>query len=270
MQRQGTKRLGTQLVDEVGRRVQQDSWPPRTPDDPPTRSGAAAPRPEHPTPRQPPARHRTERRRPRLGSHIRLAMLPAAPLGLRDQGLGGPGDRRAGHQIVPDLPDPEVARLSRTLRSGANRYWPTSPPAASPTAEPKRSTCPPKRPDGSPTASATSTTTGSGTLLVADESRPYRQRPNHAQRRRARLRDWIVAGTTPLLPEFGGRAAAVIAMSPRMPSRRGCPREFRRHGGATRVAGCGPSRSDGTPCRHSGSCIGNATGGARIAMHCRL
>ena len=76
--------------------------------------------------------------------------------------------------------------------------------------------------------------------------------------------------TTTPLPGFGGRAAAAMAMSPRTPSRRGCPREFRRHEGPFRVAGCGPSRLDGTPCRHSGSCIGNATGGARNAMYCRL
>ncbi len=82
---------------------------PTHPDDRGRTPHGQADRPVEPTPRG---------RRPPLGSHHRLALLPTAPLDLpRPQPAAG---RRLAEKVIdtlPTCPIPEIARLGRTLRA---------------------------------------------------------------------------------------------------------------------------------------------------------
>ena len=79
---------------------------------------------------------------------------------------------------------PRSSDSARLCAAGARRSWPTSQPAASATAGQKRSTASSRRPGGWPTASATSPTTASGSCSPPTAHAPtdadHRSRPNHA------------------------------------------------------------------------------------------
>ncbi len=157
-------RLGTAVVDEVRRRVQQGTVGHRGHTRPAVQDPrAAAPRRRapHRTPGRPP-RRRPGRRRPRPRGHAGLAVPPTAALDLpRRQPHRRPPGRRDRDRDVPDLPHrrgrpprPHPASLE-TAGAGLLRHR-----RRYPTAAPRRSTCSSRRPAASPTGSATSPTTG--------------------------------------------------------------------------------------------------------------
>ena len=77
--------------------------------------------------------------RPEHEEVTRLVRRAEAPPGLPAPQAGrGPEDRRAADRFAADVSGPRVARLGRTLSSGARRCWPTSTPTAQATGAPRR------------------------------------------------------------------------------------------------------------------------------------
>ena len=137
-------RLGTQVVDEVRRRVQQDTLGRRGHKDDPLYKirGLLRHGVEHLTERQQAKlSHCLDAGDPRRRGERGLAVLPAAPLDLPRRAGQGPRDRRQGARQLPQLPDPR-GRPARPHppRLASPSAWPTSTPAVSPTAAPKPST----------------------------------------------------------------------------------------------------------------------------------
>jgi transposase len=115
-------KLGSQMLDEVRRRVQQDTLGHRGhKSDPLYRIGQPAP-PWRRAPDRPaggPPRRRPGRRRPGLAGQHRLAVLPATPRSIYHASTPAAGADIATRVIAsfPSCPIPEVARLGRTLRA---------------------------------------------------------------------------------------------------------------------------------------------------------
>ena len=136
-------RLGTQVVDEVRRRVQQATLGHRGYKEDPLYKIRGL------------LRHGVERLTDRQSARLDACLDAGDPnlevtvawhcyQQLRSAYHAGPQHGRTIAEKVIDsfhsCPIPEVARLGRTLRPGGLRCWPTSTPTASPTAAPKPST----------------------------------------------------------------------------------------------------------------------------------
>ena len=105
----------------------------------------------------------------------------------------GPPPRRAGDRQPAHLPHPRARPPGPHAAGLATRSWPTSKPAACPTAAPRPSTASSKRPAAWPTAPATSTTTGYACSWPPTGNGPTPDAPSpsphdHPQRRSASLR----------------------------------------------------------------------------------
>ena len=156
-------KLGTQAVDEVRRRVQQEIHGHRGRKNDPLygirtilRCGQEK---------------LTERQRARLDraivaderhDEVLVAWLCAQQLRSADKAKNPVEGRRIAEKVLASLPTcpiPEIKRLGKTLKHGARRSWPTSTPAARTTAAPKRSTASSNSTAAVPAASATGSTT---------------------------------------------------------------------------------------------------------------
>jgi hypothetical protein len=73
-------------------------------------------------------RNLTDRERARLKAPSKPRTRPSRSPSPGRPTSGWAATGRTRHRHVPDLPDPEVARLRRTLPPGKSRYWPTSTP----------------------------------------------------------------------------------------------------------------------------------------------
>ena len=171
-------KLATQVVDDVRRRVQQDTTGHRGRKNDPLyrirnilRAGE-----EHLTDRQRARLARRVHRRRDDTSRSRLAWRCAQQVRSAYHQDTPAAGRRVAEKIVATFatcPIPEVARLGTTLRRVARaRSWATSTPAARATAAPKPSTASSSSTAASPEASATETTTASGCSSSAAAYRP--------------------------------------------------------------------------------------------------
>ena len=127
-------KLGTQVLYEVRRRVQQEQLDRRGHRDDPLYKirGLLRHGLEHleRTPTRTP-RRRPGWRRPARRSRARLVLLPAAPRHLRRhrQPAGAPAAGRGGHRQLPDLPDTRgCPARPRPARLAGPKCSPTSPP----------------------------------------------------------------------------------------------------------------------------------------------
>ena len=175
-------RLGTQVVDEVRRRVQQDTLGRRGHKRRPALQDprAAAPRRRDTSADASSARLDTGLRAGDPNWRGHLAWHGYQQLRSIYRAKPPAEGRRIAEQVIaafPTCPIPEVARLGRTLRAVATaQSWPTSTPSGvsnggTEADQPASS----RRPDAWPTASATSSNYRLRILLIADGTRPYRR-----------------------------------------------------------------------------------------------
>jgi transposase len=175
-------RLGTQLLDEVRRRVQQDTLGRRGHRDDPLdkirgllRHGA-----EHLTDRQVAKLTPASSRDPNHEVTVAWSAYPQLRTAYATQASNG---RHIAEKIIasfPSCPIGEVTRPGRTLRQSRSQVLACFDTSGVSNGGTEAITCSSRRPAAWPTASATSTTTAHASCSSPTDHAPYRHRPNHA------------------------------------------------------------------------------------------